>query len=675
MANRLNCFTCNGRFLARTMARIDGEDDAVKVEIATNRRNALNLPPLDITDRTRLCINCNRSIIEEKEAVERDPDCSRLNVLTQTNNGTCVICNAANDIHCLSVESRANIFLSAGIYVPKLVKSCRVHLDDRGYLLSHLVLGLRFIYRPYQLKGQQLQMLLQGLRVAAVNLVKIEDETCFTDEEFENYFPVTKEQFQELYNYCDSVPLIGGGQRHVYKKYLLVFLCKLRQGLSDTFLCSMFKYSSRQAVSMAIATVGQSLMKTFVRKNIGFDAISREDFITRHVTEFANVPYNEEPYIRRAIAIIDGTYTYIHKSTNFQALRQSFSIHKRDHLVKPHLLVAPDGYILDIQGPYFSDSENNDAAILMNEFRDDPMRQWFQENGIVIVDRGYRDVTQFLNRLGIVHKMPAFLERGEYQLSTEDGNASRLVTKQRWVVEARNGHLKSIFKFLANEVQIQHAPNIGDFYRIAGAIINRYREPLIMSDANAELAQRLREKLREPNFVKRLVEEENLRNRIAQRWVQLNEAQFNGFPILTIEYLKQFTVGTYQIKLSPSYIQDKLIRNDGDGFTIEMLRNQNRLPRPGLIRVKIKSRFRRAKTHQLWITYVPTDEEDDRMEEDFNPIQGHYCTCKSGARTIGCCAHIASVLWYLGYARHNENVRYPYTKLALKMKNARRRPA
>lgn len=45
------------------------------------------------------------------------------------------------------------------------------------------------------------------------------------------------------------------------------------------------------------------------------------------------------------------------------------------------------------------------------------------------------------------------------------------------------------------------------------------------------------------------------------------------------------------------------------------------------------------------------------------PIVGYYCTCKSGARTLGTCAHIASVLSYLGYAKHEINIKYPSVDL------------
>jgi hypothetical protein len=39
--------------------------------------------------------------------------------------------------------------------------------------------------------------------------------------------------------------------------------------------------------------------------------------------------------------------------------------------------------------------------------------------------------------------MPAFLDKGQKQLTTEQGNTSRLATKIRWVVESANGRLKS----------------------------------------------------------------------------------------------------------------------------------------------------------------------------------------------------------------------------------------
>ncbi|EZA56076.1 hypothetical protein X777_03921 [Ooceraea biroi] len=443
--NLLRCYVYDKRFAPRLMTRIDGDENADKCEIAIRRRDGFHRPPLDVTHLTRICSNYNQSIRNEIAAIEQDPTCLQLNVLTQTRNSTCLICNATNDIHRISVECKANVFIVQNIYIPENVKSCRRHLDDRGFILQ-----------PF-----------------------------LDDDEFECFCPITKVQFRELFAYCDRIPC-QGGYRYVSKKDLLTFLCKMRQGLSDDFLKVMFQYPSRQATSMAIATVRQSLMQ-----------------------------------------------------------------------LKPVLIVAPDGYILDIQGPYFSDSRNNNAAILRNEFVRDTerMTRWFQKNDIVIVDRGYRDATELLARLGI-----------------------------------------------------------------------------------------------EPNVIQALVEIENLNTKNAQRWIRLDAEQLLDFPVLTLDFLKNLTVGVYQIKLAASYVQDKLQRDEEEEFQLEMLRDVNRLPQPGLMRVRIFSRFRNATKYQLWISYRPTgdNEVDDGMDNDeHTPIQCYYCTCKSGARTLSTCAHIASVIWFM----------------------------
>lgn len=71
--------------------------------------------------------------------------------------------------------------------------------------------------------------------------------------------------------------------------------------------------------------------------------------------------------------------------------------------------------------------------------------------------------------------------------------------------------------------------------------------------------------------------------------MRLDADQLHDFPVLTIEYLEDLTAGTYQIKLAPSYVQDKLQRDDNDEFQVEMLRNGNRLPERGFLRVRVFS--------------------------------------------------------------------------------------
>ena len=39
---------------------------------------------------------------------------------------------------------------------------------------------------------------------------------------------------------------------------------------------------------------------------------------------------------------------------------------------------------------------------------------------------------------------------------------------------------------------------------------------------------------------------------------------------------------------------------------------------------------------------------------DIDPVKDWFCQCKAGARVVGCCAHVSSVIWHLGLTRHFE---------------------
>ena len=49
--------------------------------------------------------------------------------------------------------------------------------------------------------------------------------------------------------------------------------------------------------------------------------------------------------------------------------------------------------------------------------------------------------------------------------------------------------------------------------------------------------------------------------------------------------------------------------------------------------------------HDAWINY---------NNESVQPIIGCYCSCPNGARTLGSCSHIVSILWFLGIGKFNE---------------------
>ena len=101
--------------------------------------------------------------------------------------------------------------------------------------------------------------------------------------------------------------------------------------------------------------------------------------------------------------------------------------------------------------------------------------------------------------------------------------------------------------------------------------------------------------------------------------------------------------GSYQLKQSISYTVDHL--SEGGNYEIEIYKEMD-----NLIRVKISSRHSNQTCYNTWIKY---------SFDKSNFIKAYFCTCKAGARTIGCCAHVCSVLWYLGFHLKSKNKKLP----------------
>ncbi|CAG7822998.1 unnamed protein product, partial [Allacma fusca] len=50
-----------------------------------------------------------------------------------------------------------------------------------------------------------------------------------------------------------------------------------------------------------------------------------------------------------------------------------------------------------------------------------------------------------------------------------------------------------------------------------------------------------------------------------------------------------------------------------------------------------------------------------------------YRSGTSGSRTLGCCAHIVSVMWYFGIGRYLQNLKYPGENIATNLLDVRTR--
>lgn len=107
-----------------------------------------------------------------------------------------------------------------------------------------------------------------------------------------------------------------------------------------------------------------------------------------------------------------------------------------------------------------------------------------------------------------------------------------------------------------------------------------------------------------------------------------------NFPRLTEEYIKAVSFGIYQRKQARSYVEE-FIDEDGN-YQYELFKELD-----DVLRVKLKSRFGSNTIHNTYIQFDNTS----------NNIASWYCDCKSGARTVGACSHVISVMWFFGVIR------------------------
>jgi hypothetical protein len=99
-------------------------------------------------------------------------------------------------------------------------------------------------------------------------------------------------------------------------------------------------------------------------------------------------------------------------------------------------------------------------------------------------------------------------------------------------------------------------------------------------------------------------------------------------------------LGSYQIKSAKAYIIEHLkpsyIDPQRSEFIVELCEQH-----PDLVRAHFDSRHSSSRTYRTTIRY----------HDQIPHIREWYCTCVIGSRVIGCCAHVAALLWYLGVER------------------------
>ncbi|OXA46405.1 hypothetical protein Fcan01_18813 [Folsomia candida] len=516
-----------------------------------------------------------------------------------SNENRCLICKTSVRTR---IKRRAiiEVFLRRGILIPENNRCCKDHLEDE--ILKPEDMDAIEVEKPYStLTGKQVAKWLTTLRQLAREKklpIDFSKNSSLTNSDYEMLLGVSIASFEVLLKHCEG-PLRNSPNRTI-RSALAIFLMKLRLNISQRVLAFLFGIKNQSTVSESISAVLDALLSTFVPLHSGYNHITREDLHEKHMRKFYTEILGVPP--------------------------------------ESLILILDDGYIVEATGLFYGDCGNNDANILKKMLEEHESIMVILEDGdVLILDRGFRDAIEEAESQGLSVYMPELIKKHQSQFTTSEANRSRLVTMLRWVVESANGRLKNKFKFFDDTIAASYFPKLPGFLKVAVSMLNAFSPPLFTeSDWNEQLVELVSSRLEAENAVQTLVEENNLQRK-SVLWKNADEDCVLEFPQLSMEELKIITLGPYQIKIGALYN----IQHAPSGSGYEFLFHEEM---KDLIRAKLQSRFNKRTHHTLWIKFTPWGRGPEA-------VIGWYCLCKNGARTLGCCGHVAAVLRYLSLDR------------------------
>ncbi|CAF3534090.1 unnamed protein product [Rotaria socialis] len=525
---------------------------------------------------------------------------------TSPSHTKCCVCRENLRDHSVKITSqdRDFIFFSRNTWIPEGARCCSGHLIN-NLLSKEAVDQIKpFSIRYQELSSSDVQLLLNKAQTLFENGKKrfsFDDPRDLNDDEYCLLTSLSRDNFNDFVQIVSSSTIRPSCNRSI-RTAVGIYLCKLRLD------------------------------------NLGFGHVTREDVIGHHTTTIARELMCGGDSTDTAIIIIDGTYLYIQKSRNNEFQRKTFNLYKKRSLLKPMMIVTTTGYSVACIGPFLSDFNNNDAAIMKDILlrNTDHILSWLKEHDILVVDRGFRDSIGVMKALGLEAIMPSFLD-GRRQFSAEEANESRCITKIRWVVEAANRRLKQ-FKYFANTIQNSSLVYLESDMSIACALNNHYQPPMTRSKLeDEEIGAQIMQLRQQKNKIQLLLEENNLIRRFSL-WEIINHTEIiDGFPIMTQDDLGDLTfgnessfnfsqlsvfIGVFQLKRARSYAEERCSTTNLTSAVAYSVHRCKIIP--NLIRIPTQS------AHSNRVTYHPTIHFTDQA------ILGWWCDCFTGARFLGC---------------------------------------
>lgn len=529
------------------------------------------------------------------------------------------------------------------VYIPEGARLCVEHMNT-SWQESAAMAEMR------EFSARQVEEMLDLLRNEANN-------KKFSDADIKNHTGLNSNQFENLYSHIPSLVTAFSNEQDA-QNALIMFLMRFRKAATYEYIGSFFG-ASRHKVTDHIEKARNELETNFVPKYLGFDNLSRE-FLLQNTTTSSRISHaHDNP--ETLMTIWDGTHIYCDKSRNYEFQKSTFSGQKCRNFLRPMVCVTTNGYIIDIFGPF--EAVKNDAKCMLEIMQGNrDLSGTLRPGDLFIFDRGFRDCLQKLSEMGYSAKTPEFVRKNEpnQQLLTDQANRSRLITKTRYVVEARNGNIKTIWPIFAKTWSTLCVDHLGRDLRIAAALINKYFDKIVADKGEEELvANSMLSRVGSPNVLHPIV-----RDRLFQGHLKdFKPIENNDFPFprMSEEELAKITFGPYQLKQAKSYAcAHKKGRGNGQFvcffcpdditrfFFADIIR-EKKVSTPVLMLTRMDSRFRSRKNYDV---YVLADADKNGPDG----IVAYCCECRHGLRTVGCCSHIATNIFYMCFDRHNGGI-------------------
>ena len=303
----------------------------------------------------------------------------------------------------VSPEAIVQLYIKKNIYLDFNSRCCRDHLDDCGFIHEYEIENIIIIKKSVKITGAKLTQLLKHIRDRDTkcsslfnqfkNLSKIPPDLVLDHTGF------TRDEFSFIINELKS---LKNSEARSKEQALAVYLTWLKTGIPQTTLSSFFGIDNRQ-ISHWCNQVREALIKDYVPQFLGSRSQTRHQWLNKN-TDLVKELYNltDEQFC----LIADGTYLYCQKPENNKLQRQLYSCQKKRHLVKPFIVCATNGFIIDVYGPFAATS--NDASILLYLMEHSDLKNIALPNDLFFLDRGFRDALKDLTQIhGLIPKVPA----------------------------------------------------------------------------------------------------------------------------------------------------------------------------------------------------------------------------------------------------------------------------